>query len=128
MNSKLFSLLLRDTIRLIRPLPVTTFPPPAAQIDIDPTSHPHVNPILVLSDLSRVFEVSLSHRKDRTEQNHVTHKLMFYAAHILSTPSTYLYALVEEILQTALVYGETSDCVPVIPAMRKDHRALIEEI
>jgi hypothetical protein len=128
MNSKLFSLLLHDTVRLIRPLPVTTPSLATQTTEINPISHPHLNLILTLSDLRRVFEVSLSQRKSHVEQNHVTHKLMFYAAHILSTPSPVLCALVEEILQRTLAYEETSN-VPVSPPVKRESRvAIIEEI
>lgn len=125
MNSTLFSLLLHDTSRLIRPLPVTmatshTTPPK----EIDPTSHPHLNLILVLSDLSRLFELCLSRKVSR---NHVTHKLMFYAAHVLSTPSPVLSALVEEIMQMTHIYeSEISAYVPAIP--KEARAAIIEEI
>jgi hypothetical protein len=130
MNSKLFSLLLHDTVRLIRPLPVTTVPSHAMQsIGIDPTSHPHLNLILVLSDLSKVFELSPARKASHAIPNHVTHKLMFYAAHILSTPSPVLCALVEEILQKTLAYEETSDYIAAIPAVKKEGRTvIIEEI
>jgi len=130
MNSTLFSLLLRDTVTLIRPLPVTMVSLHVTQsMEIDPTSHPHLNLILVLSDLSRLFELSPSRKAPHTKPNHVKHKLVFYAAHILSTPSPILWALAEEISQKTLAYEETSDDVPAIHVDEKGGRAaIIEEV
>ena len=112
MNSKLFSLLLSDAARLIRPLPVTTVPSETAHsTEINPTSHAQLNVILVLSDLSKLFEYYPPSKVLRTEPNLVMHKLMYYAAHILSTPPSVFCALVEDILvwQKTSAYEEASD-------------------
>ena len=128
MNSKLFSLLLHDTISLIRPSSITTVPSHATQsTGIDPNSHPHLNLILVLSDLSRLFD-SVSREPSRAVPNYVTHKLVFYAAYVLTTPSPIFCDLVDEISQRKLQYGEISDRVPVIPTIKKEGRAIIEEM
>lgn len=120
MNSKLFSLLLRDTMVLIRPLPITTILPHDTQsTGLDTASHPHLNLILVLSDLSRVFD-SVSCKSSHTVSNHIIHKLMFYVAHVLSTPSLIFCALVEEILQKNLQCEEVLDHISIIPAVKMD--------
>jgi hypothetical protein len=110
-NSKSFALLLHDAVMLIRPLPVTMIGSVVTRpTEIDPTSHPHLNAILVLSDVSKLFQLAPSHKAtSNARTNHVTHKLMFYAAHILSTPSSVLLALAEELTQKALSYEESSN-------------------
>lgn len=98
MNSELFALLLRDAAHLIRPLPVTTISTEDTENpEIKLTSHPHLNAILVLSDLRKLFEAS-------ARPHAVAHKLQFYAAHIVSIPSQILRSLAEEILARASGY------------------------
>jgi hypothetical protein len=105
MTNELFSLLLRDAGLLLTPLFVTeltTYPGPMTNSEATVRSHPHSISILALSDLYDMFSVDddkkgTGHRKG----NHITHKLLFYAAHILSTPSTFLLTLVKEIIEKA---------------------------
>ncbi|KAG5636783.1 hypothetical protein H0H81_006897 [Sphagnurus paluster] len=105
-NSQLFALLLRDTSRLVRPLSVTPLPLDTSLpvADFDSRSHPHFNLILVLSDLTKLFETSSSRKND---VNPVTHKLLFYAAHMLSTPSPLFRALSQELMQNAGTHAAT---------------------
>lgn len=112
MTSDLFSLLLRDSSRLVKPLLVTQVACVAADAMLSEktisATHPHSMPILVLSDLFSIF----ANGQDDTSQdkpkgpkhNHVCHKLIFYAAHILSTPSVILNGLADEMTMRAKEY------------------------
>jgi hypothetical protein len=63
-------------------------------------SYPQRLTLLALSDLTRLFESyrTGSNVETRPSSNHVTHKLTFYAAHLLSGPHHRLVALAEECL------------------------------
>ena len=105
MTNELFSLLLRDSALLLTPLFVTeltTSPGSTTKTETMVRSHPHSMSILALSDLYDMFsndedEKRTGHRKG----NHVTHKLTFYAAHVLSTSSDVLRTLVQEMIDKA---------------------------
>ena len=109
MTNELFSLLLRDAALLLTPLFVTelTTPPDStAETETMVRSHPHNMSILALSDLYDMFsneygqdedEKRTGHRKG----NHITHKLTFYAAHVLSTSSVVLRTLAQEMTDKA---------------------------
>jgi hypothetical protein len=105
MTNELFSLLLRDAGLLLTPLFVTELtasPGPTTNSETMLRSHPHSISILALSDLYDMFSVDddkkgTGHRKG----SHITHKLIFYAAQILSTPSTVLRTLVQEMIDKA---------------------------
>lgn len=104
MTDNLFSLLLQDSARLLKPLLIT-------HIEHAPTgtlhsakaitiSHPHGITLLVLSDLYNMFSNSQGHasqNEPRWKDNHICHKLLFYAAHISATPSEVLDVLVYEV-------------------------------
>lgn len=133
MTSEQFALLLRDVSQLIQPLPVTALPPqPASPTEIDPSSHPHVNLILVFSDLTALFEASAP--KGRAVQNHVALKLLFYAAQTLSTPSPVFRALAQEALERSAGYqkavAETAAEAGLISERRqaRETALIIEEI
>jgi len=68
-------------------------------------SHPHGISILALSDLYDIFsecgQDGDNSRSGRRRENHITHKLIFYASRILSTPSAILRALVQEMMDEA---------------------------
>jgi len=108
MTSDLFALLLADAAALLRPLKVTEMTIESA--DIVSSSHAHCMPVFVLSDVAELFsdvaetEVSHESRAARRKANHVTHKLRYYAAHILSTPSTILCAICDEMVARAESY------------------------
>jgi hypothetical protein len=63
-------------------------------------SHPQRLALLAISDLIRLFETyqAGSNAEIRPSNNHITHKLTFYAAHLLSTPSHRFATLAEESL------------------------------
>ncbi|KAF8074905.1 hypothetical protein FPV67DRAFT_1475407 [Lyophyllum atratum] len=104
-NSELFALLLRDTAYLIRPLPVIALPEDSqkSKETFDPTSHPHVNLIRVLSDTSKLFEMS-ARKGVAPKPNHVTQKLLFYIGYVLSTPSPIQRALSDELMEKSAAY------------------------
>jgi hypothetical protein len=126
MTSDLFSLLLRDTAHLLEPLRVTQveFVPKTSEEAIVPDSHPHIKPILVLSDLKGLFLA--------TKSNHINHKLFFYAAHIASTPSAILQVLVEEMRARAEIYrAEADDKIGIVEMKRVgagEHWKLVEDM
>lgn len=109
-DAKLFSLLLRDTAQLLRPQVVTAISPTAnaqdAGFSID-SSHPSIFTILALSDLSKVLELAdppkTAPDKPESHQNHITFKLSFYVAQILSTPPAILGRVTDEILARSRV-------------------------
>jgi hypothetical protein len=114
MDSALFAILLRDTAYLLRPIQVSEILPSSKSIEQSGNlsasyvhSHPHRNVLLALSDLHQIFGRSI-HTTDNPDgiwrPNHVTHKLMFYAAHIVSTPLTVLSALSQEALIRSKVF------------------------
>jgi hypothetical protein len=57
-------------------------------------SHPSLSSLLMLSDIFKLFES----RQRRSAENHVTMKISFYAAHVMSTPSSILRSVSDEII------------------------------
>jgi hypothetical protein len=113
MTSGFFSVLLRDTATLLRPLPVAPLrAPDSAGIfsgKFDHAVHPHRTSILVLSDLSKLF--GTKPHPSKTKPNHITHKLLFYIAHILSTQSILLRAVSEEVMAKSLAMEKDTHLV-----------------
>lgn len=109
MTSDLFSLLLRDAAHLLEPMRVTQVESSAETQDVVPGSHAHIGPILVLSDLNELFSARSHGHQSPTKKNHIAHKLVFYAAHVASTPSMILWALVEEMSTRADIYRVEAD-------------------
>lgn len=109
MTNELFSLILRDAAFLLTPVYVTeltTSSSSTAKSETAVSSHSHGTSILALSDLHDVFSIEYGRDgiKERTgyrRRNHITQKLIFYAAHILSTPTIILRALVQEMMDKA---------------------------
>ena len=111
MTSSFFAVLLNDASKLLRPSPVTVLP-----TNLTPTSpsspyqsHPNSQTLLALSDLSSLFSTALSIPNDssnaslklRQPNTHITHKLIFYAARIISTPTDVLRMLADELMLRA---------------------------
>jgi len=132
MTSDLFSLLLRDAAHLLEPVRITQVEPSAEAQDTVPGSHPHIGPILVLSDLNELFSAGSHGYQTPTKRNHIAHKLVFYAAHIASTPSIILRGLVEEISTRADIYrAEADDKASTVKVKRVgdgQQRKLLEEV
>jgi hypothetical protein len=104
MTAQFFSLLLRDTARLLRPAPVTVLPSNPASDNATSAAyidecvlklHASCVAVLALSDLSKVVETQ---KKKGTGQNYMTRKLTFYAAQILSMPKQALVSISDELL------------------------------
>ncbi|KAF9531708.1 hypothetical protein CPB83DRAFT_82223 [Crepidotus variabilis] len=97
MTNKLFALLLKDAASLLKPRRVSEVTMDHAETQDTSnflSSHPHERPLLVLSDLRNVCS-----KRDASKQppHHTAHKIVFYAAHIASTPTFILERLAEEI-------------------------------
>lgn len=114
MTSAFFSILLNDASRLLRPETVTVLSPHPSSINPSSPyeSHPNATPLLALSDLSTFFSTPLPatvhsaksiNTKPRQTNTHVTHKVAFYAARIISTPSNVLSTLADELMLRAEV-------------------------
>lgn len=135
MTPELFSLLLSDASALVRPSSVTPIDiqPTAvntATADFDIASHPHKSLILVLSDLAKLFQSlhpsndSVSHNP---KPNQIIHKLLFYAAHILSTPSLLLRAVAQELADRSITVKQQSvNDLPAPGRMHVDERRAAE--
>ncbi|KAK7687637.1 hypothetical protein QCA50_008852 [Cerrena zonata] len=114
MTSAFFSILLNDASRLLRPKAVTVLSPhPSSTNTSSPyESHPNTTSLLALSDLSVFFSTPLpvnarsaksTNSKPHQTNTHVTHKVAFYAARIISTPSNVLSTLADELMLRAEV-------------------------
>ena len=94
----------RDCDSLMRPLPVTyTASQKRDDPVIDPRFHPHCRLILVLSDISTLYgqgQVPGS-RATRPGSSRITQKLLFYSAHLLSTPSQILQSVASQMAISA---------------------------
>lgn len=82
-------------------------------------SHPSAWAILVLSDLSKLFEPSSPHKEGAANQrqNHITLKISFYAAQIISTPPVILSGLSEELRSRSKAVER--DVVPSMAIVRE---------
>ncbi|KAF5371413.1 hypothetical protein D9757_009996 [Collybiopsis confluens] len=111
--TSLFEMLMKDASAILRPKivgvvsspslpPSPSIPPtklssapsstsPTSSVDIP--SHPNRNLVYMLSDIKSLFT---DHGRNTA---HITHKLVFYAAHILSTPPLVLMSLAEDVLR-----------------------------
>jgi len=123
MTSSFLALLLRDASHLLRPSAVVEVPsassgdPPSIALENDSspslqllpphflTSHASSGTILALSDVTSLFrsrsKTTLTDGAPGRASNHVTHKLAFYAARVMTTPSVALNAVADELLQKA---------------------------
>jgi hypothetical protein len=100
MTNKLFSFLLRDAAVLLKTFRVTEITStPATEELLDLSSHAHKMTLLVLSDLHAFYSKGASGKS-----NHIARKLLFYAAHIATTPTLFLEALSKETILRAKQY------------------------
>ncbi|KAJ3482592.1 hypothetical protein NLI96_g6876 [Meripilus lineatus] len=91
LNPTLLSILLHDVSKLLRPSPVIVL----SENSSPHSSHPHYMALLALSDIASIFQ------PPNPKGNHITHKLKFYAAKILTTPTVVLAILSEEVMTRA---------------------------
>ncbi|KAI0642320.1 hypothetical protein C8Q79DRAFT_1013608 [Trametes meyenii] len=100
MNPQFFSLLLKDTALLLRPANVTVLPTPGSALtSTELEAYPSANALRVLSDLAEFFSEPVAGAENATvkpKPNHIVHKLTFYAAYILGTPSPMLRVIADE--------------------------------
>lgn len=121
MTSAFFSVLLYDAARLLRPVPVTVLPSHSSSTGAFSSfeSHPNTTTLLALSDLSEFFSTPLPanahssksiNSKSRQTNTHITHKVTFYAARVISTPTQVLTNLADELmLRAEVVRRESTD-------------------
>ena len=110
MTAKSLAVLLRDASKLIRPPLVTAIPdtiidhPQEERSDRGNTDnrqnnrHISDNVLPALNDLTTLFKSWDTHTPKET---HVSHKLTFYAARLMSTPSAVLHLLANELAARA---------------------------
>ncbi|EGN96716.1 hypothetical protein SERLA73DRAFT_184848, partial [Serpula lacrymans var. lacrymans S7.3] len=123
MNSKFFSVLLRDVANIVRPCKIATLPSTphmkdnggstcARDVQID--GHPNLTSVLALSDIAGLFQDS-DKSKPAAEavfgalaprQNHITLKLTYYAARQLATAPAVLQELADEIIARSKVIDD----------------------
>jgi hypothetical protein len=101
-SSALLAALLEDAAKLVTPLEVveiTAVPSEPPTLDI--LSHPHQVPLLLISDLRGFFSRGVESRQIPSSLKHLVHKLVFYAAHMVSMPTPLLRGLARELKQAA---------------------------
>ncbi|KAJ4500171.1 hypothetical protein C8R41DRAFT_914665 [Lentinula lateritia] len=120
-SSSTFTVLMRDTATLVRPLPIgiISSPDPSSSISpspisrttvVDITSHPNRPLVYVLSDLHRLF--ANQNPNQNSNFTHVAHKLLFYAAHVLSTPPLVLRSLADDLAFRAKKEQKAPEIIP----------------
>ncbi|KAH7885856.1 hypothetical protein F5I97DRAFT_2023344 [Phlebopus sp. FC_14] len=106
-DAKIIILLLRDVAHVVRPRKVIVSERPLSgpeRARSFTTEHPSATALMALSDTAFLFrspidtDGSPSPPAVALQQNHVTMKLTFYAAHLLSTPPFSLHQLADEII------------------------------
>lgn len=92
--------LLEDVATFVRPRRVTVTGHLSGEQEktvASVTDHPSATTIMVISDTSALFGHRVDSSSVTTRRSHTVMKLTFYAAHILSTASSHLHALADEI-------------------------------
>lgn len=91
--------LLEDVAKLVRPRRITVTEYSSGEQEetgVLATDHPFATTIMVISDMSSLFGTYMDSSAVASRRSHIVMKLTFYAAHILSTPSSHLHALADE--------------------------------
>ncbi|TFK26230.1 hypothetical protein FA15DRAFT_588812, partial [Coprinopsis marcescibilis] len=102
-TSDLFSVLLQDSSEMMTPKKVTQISTkPTSELDL--SSHPHQLPLLFLSDIYNFFSTGLERHRVPQSRKHLTHKLVFYAAHVVTMPSPLLRAVAHELEDKGKAY------------------------
>lgn len=70
--------------------------------------HPFAATIMAISDMSSLFSNYVDSSDVMCRRSHIVMKLTFYAAHILSAPSSHLHALADEVLLLSKGIGKES--------------------
>ncbi|KAN0088667.1 hypothetical protein V8E55_005724 [Tylopilus felleus] len=108
-DNKTMLVLLEDVAKIVRPRRITvTGNPSGVQERTVPLAddHPFATAIMVISDLSSLFTGHVDSSAVVRQSSHIEMKLTFYAARILSTPSSCLHALADEFLLLSKSMGK----------------------
>ncbi|KAG7093986.1 hypothetical protein E1B28_007616 [Marasmius oreades] len=92
-------ILLGDVAQLMRTRPPIALVPNSTSVEpghVDYGSHPNRYLALVLSDLYHIYRGT----------KHIAHKLVFYAAHVLSTPPAVLHSLATDLEDRSKEHGK----------------------
>lgn len=90
--------LLEDVAKLVRPRRIVAAAPEENEKAGTLTAnHPLSMMIMVISDVSSLFSAYPDSSVVARRSSHIVMKLTFYAAHILSTPSSRFHALSDEV-------------------------------
>ncbi|KAK1228466.1 hypothetical protein PQX77_008484 [Marasmius sp. AFHP31] len=118
-SNRTMSILLRDAAHLIRSRPPIVLlsqsefgAPEPGYADIE--SQPNRYLVCVLSDLQHIYATS----------KHITHKLLFYASHILSTPSAVFQSLAVDLEDRSKEFGRVGNEVNSEPITAADTTGL----
>ncbi|KAL1762797.1 hypothetical protein FB107DRAFT_285227 [Schizophyllum commune] len=110
-SAPLFAALLKDTAALLKPSLVVASSIPEerdrcpTEDTMDSSTLPQATPILVLSDLLNLFEgAAKSTPPSSAPSTPIGHKLLFYAAHLASTPAQALGFVAGEALARASAF------------------------
>jgi hypothetical protein len=102
------STLLRDAAYLMSPSSIIEEEEDKVQSSgsgrVELTLHPHRRPLLVLSDLFELISLGLEKRWVPQQSKHVSHKLVFYAAHVATMPTPLLRSVATELEQRGEEY------------------------
>lgn len=69
-------------------------------------AHPHQHPLLVLSDVISLVSLGLEKGWVPQQSKHVSHKLVFYGAHVATLPTPLLRSVVGELAEKSQVLRE----------------------
>ncbi|KAJ3519340.1 hypothetical protein NMY22_g13251 [Coprinellus aureogranulatus] len=125
----LLSTLLRDSAHLATPLSVIEEQPGSTENTL--ITHPHRRLLLVLSDIAQLFSASSSLGARVPQQSkHVTHKLVFYGAHVATMPTPLLRSVAEELRAKAMELDNEREAQaqPLDTTARVARRPIVEEI
>ncbi|EAU90306.2 hypothetical protein CC1G_08988 [Coprinopsis cinerea okayama7 len=100
----LFSALLQDASQLMSPKSITH----VSTCPSDLLSQPHQLPLLVLSDMHQFVATGLAKRRISHSLRHLAHKLVFYAAHVITMPTPILRGLAHELKQKSTAFRADS--------------------
>ncbi|EIN09663.1 hypothetical protein PUNSTDRAFT_143152 [Punctularia strigosozonata HHB-11173 SS5] len=118
-SSEQFCLLLRDAAALLRARRVVQLRSDGSDFAKDgpliPVDHPTATTLLVISDLHRLF-LDHSGNDGRQRQSHVTNKLVFYGAHVLTSPPALLRSIADEAMARSLSLAAESVASTGAPA------------
>ena len=103
--------LLEDVAKLMRPRRITVTGHSTGERERTVAllaDHPFATTIIAISDISSLFSNYVGSSAAMRRGSPVVMKLTFYAAHILSAPSSHLYALADEALLLSKSMGKES--------------------